>query len=83
MIIACFRLCEIYEKRSTYVKAKNLDFTSILFEVNLLDSFNHSDIIILFNYIHGVVLFASDPIDGWTVTEPSFEVSTEMANSLM
>ncbi len=54
-----------------------------LFEGDFLDSFNHPDIIIKFDSIHGVILFAGDPIKGWTVTEPSFEASTEMANFLM
>jgi len=48
-----------------------------------LDPSNYPHIIVRLNFIHGVILFAGDPIKGWTVTEPSFEAPTEMANFLM
>jgi hypothetical protein len=47
------------------------------------DFSNYPHIIVRLDSIHGVILFADDPIKGWTVTEPGFEISTEKANFLM
>jgi hypothetical protein len=46
------------------------------------DPSNYSHIIVRLNFIHGVILLAGDSIKGWTVTDPSFEASTEMVNFL-